>query len=42
MDYFYTVQGSNQNLKEAPQDVMEIFNVDDVAANDVIKKNQHR
>ena len=36
------MQGRSQNLKEVPQNFMKIFNVDDVIANDVIEKNQHR
>ena len=35
-------QGCSQNLKEVPQNFMEIFNVDDVTANDAIHRNQHR
>ena len=30
-------QGRSQNLKEVPQN----FNIDDVAANDAIQRNQH-
>ena len=35
-------QGCSQNLKEVPQNFTEVFNIDDVAANDVIQRNQHR
>ena len=35
------VHGRSQNLKEVPQNFMEVFNVDDVSANDAIQKNQH-
>ena len=35
-------KGRSQNLKEVPQNLMETFNVDDVTANDVTQKNQHR
>ena len=38
----YTFQGSSQNLKEVPQNFTEALNVDDVTANDVIQRNQHR
>ena len=34
--------GCSQNLKEVPQNFMEVFNVDDATANRVIQKNQHR
>ena len=34
--------GAQQNLKEVPQNFTEVFNVDDVTANDVIQRNQHR
>ena len=30
------IQGRNQNLKEVPQNFMEVFNVNDVTDNDVI------
>ena len=36
------IQGRSQNLKEVPQNFTEAFNIDDVTANDVIQKNQHR
>ena len=35
-------QGRSQNLKEVPQNLTEVFNIDDVTANDVIQRNQHR
>ena len=35
------LQGRSQNLKEVPQNFTG-FNVDDVATNDVIGRNQHR
>ena len=35
-------QECSQNLKEVPQNFMEVFNVDDATANKVIQKNQHR
>ena len=35
-------QGCSLNLKEVPQNFMEVFNVDDATANKVIQKNQHR
>ena len=35
-------QGRSQNLKEVPQNFTEVFNIDDVTANDVIQRNQHR
>ena len=35
-------QGRSQNLKEAPQNFTEAFNVDDIIANGVIQRNQHR
>ena len=35
-------KGRSQNLKEVPQNFMEVFNVDDVTTNDIIQKNQHR
>ena len=34
-------QGRSQNSKEVPQNFMEVFNIDDVKANDVIQRNQH-
>ena len=34
--------GCSQNLKEVPQNFTEVFNIDDVTANDVIQRNQHR
>ena len=36
------VQGSSQNLEEVPQNFTEVFNIADVIASDVIKRNQHR
>ena len=36
------VQGLIQNLKEVPQNFTKVFNIDDVTANDVIQRNQHR
>ena len=36
------MQGCSQNLKEVPQNFTEISNVDDVTANDIIQRNQHR
>ena len=30
-------QGCSQNLKEVPQNCVELFNVDDVTANDIIE-----
>ena len=35
-------QGCCQNLKEVPLNFTEVFNIDDVTANDVIQRNQHR
>ena len=35
-------QGCCQNLKEVPLNFTEVSNTDDVTANDVIQKNQHR
>ena len=35
-------QGRSQNLKEVPLNFTEVFNIDDVTANDVIQRNQHR
>ena len=37
-----TYQVRSQNLKEVPQNFMEVFNADDATVNDVIRKNQHR
>ena len=37
----YQGRGRSQNLKEVPQNFTEIFNVNDVAANDVIQRNQN-
>ena len=34
-------QGHSQNLKEVPQNFTEVFNIDDVTANNVIQRNQH-
>ena len=36
-----TPQGRRQNLKEVPQNFTEVFDIDDVTANDVIQRNQH-
>ena len=38
----YYCQGRSQNLKEVPQNFMEVFNVDDVKTNGTIQKNKHR
>ena len=35
-------QGRSQNLKEITQNFTEVFNIDDVTANEVIQRNQHR
>ena len=35
-------QGRRQNLKEVPQNFTDAFNVDDVTANDAMRRNQHR
>ena len=35
-------QGRSQNLKAVPRNLMEVFKVDDVTANDVIQKKQYR
>ena len=40
-DISKNLQGRSQNLKELPQDFTEVFNIDDVAANDVIQRKQH-
>ena len=32
----------SQNSKEVPRNFAEVFNIDDVTANDVIQRNQHR
>ena len=37
-----STQGRSQNLEEVPQNFTEVFNIDDVTANDVIQRNQHR
>ena len=37
-----SLQGRGQNLKVIPQNFTEVFNVDDVTANDVIQRNQYR
>ena len=34
--------GRSQSLNEVPQNFTEVYNVDDVSANDVIRRNQHR
>ena len=36
------LQGSSQNLKEVLPNFKEVFKIDGVTANDVIKRNQHR
>ena len=36
------VQGHGQNLKEVPQRSTEVFNIDDIIANEVMQRNQHR
>ena len=36
-----TPQGRSQNLKEVPQNFTEVFDIDDVTANEVIQRNQH-
>ena len=40
--YLRLTQGRSQNLKEVPQNFLEVLNIDDVTANDVIQRNQHR
>ena len=35
-------QRRSQNLKEVPQNFMKAFSIDDVTANEVIQRNQHR
>ena len=35
-------QGRSQNIKEVPQNFTEVFSIDNVTANDVIQRNQHR
>ena len=35
-------QGRSQNLREVPQNFTEFFNIDDVTANDVMQRNEHR
>ena len=40
--FYWKDQGRSQNLKPAPQNFMEVFKVDDVKANDIIQKKQHR
>ena len=35
-------QGRSQNLREVPQNFTEGFNIDDVTANDVMQRNEHR
>ena len=32
----------SQNLKEVPQNFKKVFNVGDVIASDVMRRNQHR
>ena len=34
------MQGRSQNLKEVSQNIMEVFQVDGITANDVIQKNK--
>ena len=34
--------GRSHNLKEVPQNFTEVFKINDVTANDVIQRNQHR
>ena len=36
------IQGRSQNFKKVPQNFTEVFNVDDIIANDVIQGKQHR
>ena len=36
------LKGRSKNLKAVSKNFPEIFNVDDVTANDVIQRNQHR
>ena len=38
----YWDQERSHDLKEVLQNFMENFNIDDVTANDVIQRNQHR
>ena len=35
-------QRRSHNLKEVPQNFMEFFNIDDVADDEAIQRNQHR
>ena len=35
-------QGCSLNLKKAPQNFTEVFNIDDVTANDIIQRNKQR
>ena len=35
-------QRRSQNLKEVLQNFMKVFSIDDVRANEVIQRNQHR
>ena len=35
-------QRCSKNLKEVPQNFMKAFSIDDVTANEVIQRNQHR
>ena len=37
--YLRLTQGRSQNLKEVPQNFLEVLNIDDVTANDVIQRN---
>ena len=41
MDRKHTHQERSQNLREVPQNFTEVFNIDDVTANDVIQRNQY-
>ena len=34
--------GRSQNSKEVPRNFTEVLNIDEVTANDVIQRNQHR
>ena len=34
--------GRSQNLKEVPQNFTKVFKIDEVTANNVIQRNQHR
>ena len=41
LSFTKNVQGRSQNLKAVPQNLMEVFKVDDVTFNDVIQKKQY-